>query len=378
MSFRETLSQMWSNIQYKLFPQLENELGILSSKLKRLVSILELVRIEQHIPCTRFNDGRPPKDRAAIARAYVAKIVFMFTNTTQLLECLKRDKQLMVICGWDSILDVPSESTFSRAFDEFAELSLPNLVHQALIRDVYKNKIVGSVVKDSMPIEAREKPAKKEGSRADRKRSKDKERMRKKRAGEPNLRQKQLTESNVDKLVDELPKHCDIGMKRSAGGYTKIWTGYKLHMAIDDNCVSLAAIVTSASLNDSEAAIPLGAKSNKVAKNLYDIMDAAYDHPEIKAHSTSLGHVPLIDRCPNNTEQKIEKDKEKQRKKILNFETAEDIRYKSRFSRERCNALYKDFHGGRNIFYRGHAKVSCHVMFGVLVATASTILKLIQ
>src|SRR5476649_2458119 len=87
----------------------------------------------------------------------------------------------------------------------------------------------------------------------------------------------------------DLPKLCDKGMKKSAQGYTMIWKGYKLHAAVDDHCVPLAVIITSASLNDCEAAIPLAIKSDRVAKNLYDLMDAAYYHPEIMEHSILLG-----------------------------------------------------------------------------------------
>src|SRR5581483_11300050 len=105
-------------------------------------------------------------------------------------------------------------------------------------------------------------------------------------------RQKQLQESDVNKMIEELPKACDKGMKKSAQGYTKIWKGYKLHAAVDDHCIPLAVIVTSASLNDCEAAIPLMTKANRAGKNLYHLMDAAYDHPEIKERSVSLGSVP--------------------------------------------------------------------------------------
>jgi hypothetical protein len=377
MSFRTTLSQYWFNVQSKLFPELEKDLGELDPQYKTLISILELVRIEQFIADTKFNNGRPPKDRAAIARAYIAKIVFKLPYTKQLVNFLKKNEQLRVICGWDFIRDIPSESKFSRAFQEFAISSLPEKVHQALIKNVYKDEIVGHVVKDSTAIEVREKHLKKDSAK-NRKKTKDKERMRRIRLGELNNRQKQLKEKNLDKMIEQLPKQCDKGMKKSAQGYTTFWKGYKLHVAVDDNCIALAAIVTSASLNDCEAAIPLAIKSNQVAKNLYDLMDAAYDHPEIKEHSISLGHVPIIDTCPHNKAQKEEKEAERNRRKILNFKTAEDKRYKERFPKERFNALYKDYHGGRSIFFRGYQKVSCHVMFGVLVVTASTLINLIQ
>ena len=54
-------------------------------------------------------------------------------------------------------------------------------------------------------------------------------------------------------------------------------------------------ILTSASVNDCEVAIPLMTKNSRVATNFYDLMDSAYDVPEIKEYSAVLGHVPLVD-----------------------------------------------------------------------------------
>ncbi len=377
MNFRNSLSKMWSNIQYHLFPDLEKRVGGLSSSHKKLIAILELVRIEEFIPCPRFNFGRPLKDRTAIARSYIAKIIFKLPYTKQLVDRLKGDEQLRIICGWQSVRSVPSESKFSRAFKEFSNTSLPEKVHQSLIKEVYKDEIVGHVVKDSTSIEAREKALKKDDA-VTRKKLKDRERQRKKRAGELNLRQVQLKAENLNELLDNLPKHCDKGMKKSAQGYTMVWKGYKLHTAIDDNRIPLAAVITSASLNDCEAAIPLGSKANLVAKNFYDLMDAAYDHPEIREHSISMGHIPIIDSCPHNPAQKDEKNAEKERRKILNYETAEDKRYKERFPTERFHALFKDYYGGKTIFFRGYSKISCHIMFGVLVVTATSLINLLQ
>ena len=376
MSFKQTLSKFWDNVQYTLFPQLKQDLGELSSDHKKLAFILELVRIEEFIPDTRFYEGRPIKERRAIARAFIAKVVFKIQYTKQLVKQLNLDSQLRALCGFDAFKKLPSEATFSRAFKQFANSSLPDRVHQTLIKEVYKDQIIGHVVIDSTPIEVREKHIKKDSAKNRKKLKAAKKKA--KKAGELNRRQKQLKEKNLDKMIDDLPKPCDKGMKKNAQGYTKIWKGYKLHAAVDDHCVPLAIIITSASLNDCEAAIPLSLKSHRVATNLYDLMDAAYDHPEIRENSISLNHVPIIDKCPHSAAQKVEKEAEKERKKLLNFTTHEDIRYKERLPKERFNACYKDFCGGSNIFYRGHAKVSCHVMFGVLTLAASTIISLIQ
>jgi hypothetical protein len=372
--FSTTLSNLWNNIQCDLFPYLEANLGPLIPEYKLLVAILEMVRIEDFIPCTRFNLGRPLKHRSFIARAFIAKIVFKFNYTSQLVKQLNLDHQLKIICGWDRFAKIPSESSFSRAFKQFANSDLPERVHKALISKSYQGVIVGHVTRDSTAICGREKFLKKEGSLKDRnKRSNAKYRKEKKDG--TSRKQKQLKQG-LSTSLKELPKNCDIGSKKGAQGHITSWKGFKLHLAVDDNCVPLSAILTTASLHDGEAAIPLAEKAKHVC-SLYDLMDSAYDAPEIKEHSLSLGHVPIIDQHSRTTEQKANKKAEKDRKRLLNFTMAEDKRYKLRFSKERCNSLLKEYYGGKNIQYKGHAKVFCHLMFGILTLTAKTIFSFI-
>ena len=57
----------------------------------------------------------------------------------------------------------------------------------------------------------------------------------------------------------------------------------------------VSCLLTSASLHDSQAAIPLAKLTAGRVQNLYDLMDSAYDAEEIRACSRQLGHVPLID-----------------------------------------------------------------------------------
>jgi hypothetical protein len=375
MFFREKLSTMWTNIQLKLFPDLEERLGELSEYHKRIVAVLELIRIEEFLPCTKFNLGRPCKDRIQIARALIAKIILKATYTKDLISILENDKVLKSICGWDSHAKIPSEAKFSRIFNLFSEIKLPEKVHQALVSEMYKDKIIGHVVKDSTPISAREAPLKKEGEMKERRKLVNKQQEKDKRNGN-SRKQKQLRE-DLQTSLSTLPTSCDYGCKKMANGFLTFWKGYKFHVAIDDLCIPLAAVLSSASLNDSEVAIPLAEKSNLVAKNFYDLMDSAYNSPEIKEHSYSLGHVPIIDERPRNSIQKEEKRRERERKRILNAYTAEDVRYRERGPKERFNALFKDYYGGRNIWYRGHSKIACHLMFGVLALTAVSFLDFI-
>ena len=59
---------------------------------------------------------------------------------------------------------MPSEWVFSRAFAEFSDTRLPQRVHEALIWNTHRDRLVGHLSRDSTAIEAREKPAAKERS----------------------------------------------------------------------------------------------------------------------------------------------------------------------------------------------------------------------
>jgi hypothetical protein len=60
--------------------------------------------------------------------------------------------------------------------------------------------------------------------------------------------------------------------------------------------VLVTAILTSASMHDSQAAIPLMRMTGKRVTYLYDLADSAYCSGVIREVSRQEGHVPLIDR----------------------------------------------------------------------------------
>ena len=126
---RDAFAPYWQSIQEALFPDLERVLGPLTAKQQQLVQTLEVIRIEQWIARQSGAPGRPPSDRAALARAFVAKAVYDMPTTRVLLDRLDTDVALRRICGWERRSQVPSESVFSRAFAEFARSQLPQRVH---------------------------------------------------------------------------------------------------------------------------------------------------------------------------------------------------------------------------------------------------------
>jgi hypothetical protein len=177
---------------------------------------------------------------------------------------------------------------------------------------------------------------------------------------------------SIKNMLKELPKACDVGTKQNSKGYKTSWIGYKLHIDAADGGIPISCVLTSASVHDSQVAIPLAKISNDRVTNLYDLMDSAYDVPQIHEISRQLGHVPLIDINPRrNKALKEELEAEDKRCHHVGHKTAKAIRYNERTTVERVNGRLKDEFGGRFVRVRGHAKVMCHLMFGILVLTAN-------
>ena len=382
MAMIETISQYWLRIQTSLFPWLEEQLGELTEKEQKLVTTLELIRIERFTAFSRSLHGRPPKERAAIARAFVAKAVYNMPTTRALLDRLACDKKLRRICGWEQRGAIPSESTFSRAFTEFSESQLPACVHEALTRAHLSEDIVGHISRDSTEIEVREKPQRESKATADFdgvKPTRKRGRPQKETAPvkEPTRLERQRT-MKLAEMLEDLPLWCDVGTKKNSKGYQETWIGYKLHTDVADGQIPVSCILTSASVHDSQVALPLAAMTRQRVTNLYDLMDSAYDAQIIKENSKSLGHVPIIDINPRrNTRLKEELRAETRRFELIHLERPEDRRYKERTSVERVYGRLKDEFGGRMIQVRGHAKVMTHLMFGILALTADQLMRLV-
>jgi len=57
---------------------------------------------------------------------------------------------------------------------------------------------------------------------------------------------------------------------------------------------------------------------------------------------------------------------------------AENVRYRERSNVERVNGRLKDEFGGRHVRVRGHAKVMCHLMFGIVALTVDQLLRMLN
>ena len=377
----ELISRHWHTIQGYLFPFMKEELGHPTDKHYQVIVTLEVAKIECIVEgCIGSAPvGRPQADRRAIARAFVAKAVLNLPTTRQLLDRLSVDSILRRICGWERRSELPSESVFSRAFAEFAEQRVPERIHEALLERSRGESLVGHISRDSTEIQAREKPATKVQTQRPLKHKRGRPRKGEERPSKEPSRLAQQRTMTIEAMLSHISKQCDVGTKRNSKGYCETWIGFKLHLDVADGGIPISCILTSASVHDSQVAIPLATLTSRRVINLYDLMDAAYDAPEIREHSKSLGHVPIIDINPRrNAALKEELAQERKRLAFVHMTTPEHVRFRERTTAERVNSRLKDDFGGRYLRVRGHAKALCHLMFGVLALTADHILNLVR
>ena len=382
MSLGQFLSSHWARFQAELFPFLDDALGPLTPAHRSLVVILDLVQIEALVRHWSGLPGRPQAERAALARAFIAKATFNLPTTRMLIDRLRADPVLRRLCGWSRLGQVPHEATFSRAFAEFSQSELPQKAHEALIALTHKDRLVGHIARDATAIHGREKSGKrKEPASTEPKIVRKRGRPKKGEEPPPKPPRRielQAAGMSMSAMLADLPNTCDVGIKRNAKGYQESWMGYKLHIDTADGDIPISCVLTSASVHDSQVAIPLAIMTSTRVFNCYDLMDSAYDVPEIADHSRSLGHVPIIAINPRRTPGlKQEIADEAKRLRLVGHVIAETTRYNQRSSAERVNAALKDNHGGNSVRVRGPQKVMCHLMFGILAISVQQIFRLV-
>jgi hypothetical protein len=349
-------------LQQRLFPALREELGPLSARYEGFIRALALLQMDGLV-VVRRGRGRPAHNRACIARAFLAKAIFNLPHTRALLDRLTHDAILRRLCGWERASQVPDESVFSRAFAELARQEVGQRAHAAIIERTQSERLVGHILRDSTAVEAREKTTPKpkgEGAPV---------RRRHRRSG-TTTKPEQMTRierqcsgnMGLEEMLKELPSACNFGCKPNGRGHKEYWNGYKLHLDVIDGQIPISCVLTSASLNDNQVAIPLAMISAQRVTSCYDLMDAGYDCEAIREHSRKLGHVPIIRGQKHGSVEAL-------------MDPHQRARYRERTGIERVFGRLKDEFGFASVRVRGASKVMAHLMFGILALTADSILR---
>jgi len=160
--------------------------------------------------------------------------------------------------------------------------------------------LVGHISRENTAIEAREKPVVKPDQpvpMVEPKRSRGRPPQGRSSATPPLSRIHR--QSNRDQrgispagMLAGLPRNCDVGAKhnatripsawltpteREAKRHQETWVGCKLHIDITDGGIPVSCVLTAASVQDSQAAVPLAAITAARVTKLYDLRDCAYD-----------------------------------------------------------------------------------------------------
>lgn len=378
------LSKMWTkikNLENSLFPELKVQLGVLSTKEQKLIKILDFAQIENNITVVKITNT--PKDREEIARAFIAKSVYNMQTTRDLIDRLKIDRTLRVLCGWRYANKIPSESKFSRVFDELSNLEIAQKTHEKFVEEYLSDTLFMYNASDATAVPLRQKAVKKpkEEPKVKRKRGRPKK-GEKVEPKKPTILEQQKDMRTTEEMLSILSTKCGVGVKKNAKGYKETWIGGKLHVSAVDGDIPVTAIYTGANVHDSSVALPLIKKTSRKVNYLFDLMDAGYDADIIRKYSRLHNHRPIIDINPKNS--KVLKAKialikeEKEKFKFFNLPLSSDIlHYNQRSMVERVNKYIKDDFGCKTIYYQGATKVASVLQFAVLSVCIHQSLKLV-
>jgi len=361
-SLQHLFGTFYQILQGQLFPKLEEELGDMSAHHRQLVRALALLDMDGFV-AVRRGRGRPSHDRAKIARAFLAKAVFHISNTRALLDRLAHDTVTRRLCGWEQATQLPDETVFSRAFAELARNQFPQRVHAGLIERTQKERLVGHILRDATAIEVREKPGPKAKPVAGAKRRLHRKAGGTKRPEQMTRLERQCSGTmTVAEMLAELPQNCDVGCKLDSRGNKYRWSGYKLHRDVADGQIPISCVLTAASVNDTQVAIPLMLTSAQRVTSLYQLMDAGYDCAAIREKCRELGQVPVIPFQKRGSQQ-------------IDLAPHQKARLRERTAIERVYSRLKDEYGAASVRVRGAAKVMAHLMFGILALTVDQLLR---
>jgi hypothetical protein len=131
-----------------------------------------------------------------------------------LIDRLRIDRTLRVLCGWRYQRDIPSESKFSRVFKELSDLKIAEKTHEKFVEKYLSDKLFFYNATDATKVELREKPVK-----VEKKKSKPKKRGRPKKGEarepiKPTILKQQKEMKSVEEMLECVSTACGVGVKQ--------------------------------------------------------------------------------------------------------------------------------------------------------------------
>lgn len=235
----------------------------------------------------------------AMIYALVARIVERIPTIKDLVRRLRHDFMFHLECGFLFSDRIPSEASFSRFTQKLSESNALETVQEALLlQAIQEDFIHDDVVSiDATHVESRDrftpqvkksKPQPKKRGRKPKKEQvayqKEKQKQEEKKTIYEKAIEHQL-DIDLETLRTAIPLQPTWGIKKNSEGKNTFWFGFKIHLAVGSKSqYILQSLVSSASLNDGKAAIPLlkGVQERLTSLNIqYGTLDAGYDYEAI-------------------------------------------------------------------------------------------------
>jgi transposase len=248
----------------------------------------------------------------AMIYALVIRIVERIPTIKDLVKRLRQDFLFHLECGFLFSDRIPSEASFSRFVKKLSEsTALEDVQQTLLLQAIQEGFIIDDVVAiDATHFESRdqstpnEKKPKAEPKKRGRKSKAEQEAFQKEKQKQDE--QKTIYEKSIETQLDvdletlrtSVPIEPNWGIKKNSEGKNTFWFGFKAHLGVGAKSqYILQGLMSSASLNDGKAAIPLlkGVQERLPSLRIqYGTLDAGYDYEAIYKQLHRMGAHGII------------------------------------------------------------------------------------
>jgi len=177
-------------------------------------------------------------------------------------------------------------------------------------------------------------------------------------------------------MLADLPTACSVGTKRNAKGHTTSWIGYKLHIDTADGDIPVSCLLTSASVHDSQVALPLAA----ITAGASPISTISWTARTTRPRSRK--EVVRSAMCRLSTGTRGAAARRRPRLKRAPCDLSVTLSPRTSASRSEAppnesTARSRTVTAAVSWRVRGHAKVLCHLMFGILALAVEQLMRLV-
>lgn len=234
----------------------------------------------------------------AMIQSLFARYIERIPTIKDLIKRLVNDPLFRFDCGFLLSDNVPSEASYSRMIQIISESDILDIMQDSLIQSALTEGFLTDehIAIDATHFESRDaaKPTEKKEPEPPKKRGrKTKEEQEAWLAEQAEKEANQTTyekeikyqlETSLETLWQDAPIEPQWGIKKNSNGKNTFWYGFKGNLAVSTKSQYIVArLMTSGSLSDSKAAIPLLKKVHQLSDNQFTtgLFDAGYDYEPI-------------------------------------------------------------------------------------------------